>query len=462
MIAIIPIFFEGDQKFWLETELKGLLLKSATAAVKSGKIEDIFIFSNEQCVIELFQPLTKNTYLINIRSDIERSYSSIEYLQKIIKTGFEEIVILGFRNPLITTGLIDDAINKFKISRAPALISVKKSIDHPCQLNSYYRIMDVGLIHLFDESHAIASYIESLHKSFHLRLLGGPHDYLNAPDLSYKITKPFYFNWKAKGVEEENELSFYNLQVTDKLEIKYNPVSQHFNDGLDYITFPLWIYEGPNTARIIMQINGYDHICIKGSRIDKNFNFAGAQISDKCDHISSLLLRENESNRYVLYFNRNDNVSGPSLFRAFPVGLSNLASGDIIDVEISDFSEPISLQYENRDVYGIVYSLLSIAENKTYDICEYFPDEQKLWTELGQKINVKTGKEIMGRQDFPDVLEPEGTFFIIKKDLISFFDREVINSNTDGFVMDDLSSIRIESYFDLLRYRAIIRAAKGC
>lgn len=469
MIAIIPIFFEGDQKFWLEAEGKALLLKSVTAAARAREIEKLFIFSSDKSVIELSQSFTKDPYLINIRADTERSellppgtYSSLEYLQKTIKAGFEDFIILGFRNPLITPDLIDEAINKFKISIVPALISVKKSIDHPCQLNAYYRIVDVGFIHFFDEDQAMDPCMETLHKYFQPRHFVNQPDHPSLSDLGYKITKPFHFDWGARGVKEKNASLLYCLRVDDTSDIRYIPVDQNPNDALNTITFPLWVYDGPAKARIIMQFRGHDNLYTKRSRVDKNFDLAGAQISDESGHTSSLLLRDIKDNRYVLAFNLDDNASCPCVLRALPVGPSDASDEGIREVEINDFSEPISFQHEDRNVCGIIYSLLKVAEDGTYDLCEPFPPDQRLWTGSAQKINVKTGKEIMGRQDFPDVLEPEGTFFIMKKDLISSFDREVLNGNADGFVMEDSDSIQIKSSFDLLRYRAITRATEGC
>jgi len=45
-------------------------------------------------------------------------------LREVLNIDFDSLMILGFRNPLLTPELIDEASAKFKHSKAPALISV--------------------------------------------------------------------------------------------------------------------------------------------------------------------------------------------------------------------------------------------------------------------------------------------------------------------------------------------------
>jgi len=201
-----------------------------------------------------------------------------------------------------------------------------------------------------------------------------------------------------------------------------------------------------------------DILCSEVSSVDNNLHLVGAAFSDDFNNISSLLFKDIKRRRYFLTFNSEDHSSYSYVLKAFPVGLSGPLEEGIIEVEIDDFSKPISLQYEDKYICGIIYSLLKVAEDDTYDLCEPFPPDERLWTGSDQKINIKTGKEIMGRQDFPDVFEPDGTFFIMKRSIIPFFGQELLNGNADGFVMEDSNSIQIKSEFDLLRYKAITRA----
>ncbi|MBW1741777.1 MAG: hypothetical protein JRJ42_11755 [Deltaproteobacteria bacterium] len=476
MIAIIPVFFEGDRELWCGAEGKALMLKSINSTTNVREIKKIIIFTNDNSIINLAESLGIDSYLIEIDTEAETSEllplgscSSVRYVKEALKIDFENLMILSFKNPLITSDLIDEAINKFKVSKTPALISVKKPIDHPCQLNAYYRILDLGFIHIFDEGELICSYIPAIDSKH------------------YRLTKPFYFDWKARGIQEKNVSGMY-IRTYEDLSIKYIPVEQVSDDTFE-ILFPLWIYESPNKARILFQFGDISSpLTEEGqgwgghspvtpfqqekknstsertlyravSKVDKDFQLAGAAFSDNFNYISCFLFKDFQGSEYLLALNSENFSSHSFVLRILPIRESVLAEEGTIEVEIDDISKPILFQYKHKDICGIVYSLLNVAQDDTYDLCEPFPPDERLWTGSMQKINVETGKEIMGRQDFPDVFEPEGTFFIMRKDLISSFDKEVLNGNTDGFIMEDTNSIQIKSGFDLLRYRAIIRVA---
>jgi len=460
MIAIIPIFFEGNREFWRRHEGESLLLKSVAAAANAREIKKLIIFSDDDLILDLAKSLNIDSYIADIEADIEKSellpvgtYASVRYLRERLKIDFENLMVLNFRNPLLTPDVIDEAIDKFKRSKIPVLISVKKSIDHPCQLNAYYQIADVGFIHIFDDDEAIPPYLQILNDHFPMKHT--PNQRFN---LLYKVTRPFYFDWEARGVQQKGKPGMY-IRTYEGLSIKYIPVDQISNDTFDEILRPLWIYDSPDKARILIQFNNHEKLYSEVSRVDKNLRLAGSAFSDNLNHISSLLFKDIKVAKYFFTFNPEDFSSSHShVLRALPVRSSGPLEEGIIEIETDDFSEPIPFQYEDKDICGIVYSLLKIAEDDTYDLCEPFPPDERLWAGSMQKINVRTGKEIMGRQDFPDVFEPEGTFFIMRKDLISSFDREVSEGNADGFIMKDTDSIQIKSEFDLLKYMAITRA----
>ncbi|RLB83492.1 MAG: hypothetical protein DRH17_02440 [Deltaproteobacteria bacterium] len=437
------------------------MLKPFESVLNARKIKKVIIFTNDNSICNLSKSLNIDSYMIDIETETEKSellplgtYSSVRYLQEILKVDFWNLMILNFRNPLITPDLIDEAISKFKLSKTPVLISVKKSIDHPVQLNAYYRIVDVGFIHIFDNDEAIPPYLQILNDHFSMKHT--PNQRFN---LLYKVTRPFYFDWEARGVQQKGESGMY-IRTYEGLSIRYIPVDQISNDTFDEILRPLWIYDSPDKARILIQFNNHEKLYSEVSRVDKNLRLAGSAFSDNFNHISSLLFKDIKGVEYFFTFNPEDFSSSHShVLRALPVGSSGPLEEGIIEIEADDFSEPIPFQYEDKDICGIVYSLLNVAQDDTYDLCEPFPPDERLWTGSTKKINVKTGKEIMGRQDFPDVFEPEGTFFIMRADLISSFDREVSKGNADGLIMEETNSIQIKSRFDLLRYRAIIRAS---
>ena len=465
MIAIIPIFFEGDQEFWRRREGESLLLKSVAAAANAREIKKLIIFSDDNLMLDLLKSLNIDSYIVDIEADTEKSellpvgtYASVIYLRERLKIDFENLMVLNFRNPLLTPDVIDEAINKFKRSKIPVLISVKKSIDHPCQLNAYYQIADVGFIHIFDDDEATGRCVRCLDKHLSIRHTVNQCNPDNQRlNLRCKVTKPFYFDWKARGVQKNGVSGIY-IRKYDGLNIKYIPIDRIPGNTFNKIPFPFWIYDGPGQARILLRFRDEEKLYRDVSEVDKDFQLAGAAFCDDCNRISSLLFKNLRGGKYLLVLHSEDLPSHSYMLRAVPVGSSGRAEKGIIELGLDDFSGPISLHFEDQALYGIIYSLFKVAEDDTYDLCEPFPPHERLWTGSMQKINVRTGKEIMGRQDFPDVFEPEGTFFIMRRNLIPSFDREVLQGGAGGFIMKDTDSIQIESEFDLLKYMAITRA----
>ena len=180
-------------------------------------------------------------------------------------------MILGFRNPFLTPEFIDKASVKFKHSKAQALISVKNSIDHPCQLNSYYKIVDIGLIHLFDEERHIAPYLKLLSNHTSTKFSSNQRNpnnlrsnlrypnqrnQCNPSNQRYHVTKPFHFDWESRGIHEKGKSGLY-FRGYDDYHIKYIPIDDSLDNNSPEISSPLWIYDTGNTARILLDLTNY-------------------------------------------------------------------------------------------------------------------------------------------------------------------------------------------------------------
>jgi hypothetical protein len=135
-------------------------------------------------------------------------------------------------------------------------------------------------------------------------------------------------------------------------------------------------------------------------------------------------------------------------------------------IEIQDhaFSDPVPLLLDNGNS-GFIYSLLQTAEDDSYDLEEPFRPQSGLWDfdEISRKpINLQTGNEINGRQDFPEVFEHEGTLTILKKDSLANLERLIMDGCADGFIMSDADSIQINTEIDMLRCMVLLRTRAEC
>ena len=149
MIAIIPVFIDSNENFWVRSEGKKLLAKMITTAANSREIRKLFVFSNDVAVAELSKSLDIDCRIIEIDDGLEKSemlpigsYDSTIYLEVNESFEFDDIMIINFRNPLLLSEVLDDAVRKFRKSNKKALVSICRSTDHPCQLHTNYSIVD--------------------------------------------------------------------------------------------------------------------------------------------------------------------------------------------------------------------------------------------------------------------------------------------------------------------------------
>ena len=114
----------------------------------------------------------------------------------------------------------------------------------------------------------------------------------------------------------------------DDLSMKYIPIDQVSDDAPSEVTFPLWIYDSPNKARILFQLNHHENLCREETKVDKNLHLAGVAFSDDFNHIF-----------YFLSLNSEDLSSHSYVLKVLPVESSAPVEKGIIEVKIDDLSK---------------------------------------------------------------------------------------------------------------------------
>lgn len=104
---------------------------------------------------------------------------------------------------------------------------------------------------------------------------------------------------------------------------------------------------------------------------------------------------------------------------------------------------------------------LYCPEQEAFAEKEFFPDVPDLWTRNtdGSTTNRLTGSQILGRQDFPETVEPDGTLLLATPDWLRAAPEHQLN-NLHGFKLSPHESICVRNTFDYLRVRATQKAIK--
>ena len=155
MIALIPIFLRDDNPFWRSDDAKEILIKPLVASLRARRIHRTIVCSNDRAVLDSIKHLDLDTCLLEISEELTSSpilpagsISALKRALEALELKFTDLLILSYKNPLITSDFIDQAVNQYRSSKSSLAISACKPTDHPCQLSTYYKIIDTGFIHL--------------------------------------------------------------------------------------------------------------------------------------------------------------------------------------------------------------------------------------------------------------------------------------------------------------------------
>jgi hypothetical protein len=433
MIALIPIFL-NDEELWLQDKGKELLDKVLSEASAVEQIKEILILSNNSDLVKFTSSLGLSSFLLEQKEKTELSFlpagtsEVLSYFKKNNNTS-EDAIIINHRNPLISGKILDKAINEYHSNPEKILISVKKSSDHPHQLNSYYKIIDIGFLHIFDNSQSASRYLQSIEIN-----IARDKDKFGSEEQEKVITKPFYFNWQERGIQEAQWRSLY-LRRNDTMNSWYEPVGVNWQDEK-----LLWVYEDQNTARIIYRFNPQKEKMINSVKAD--FQLAGAAWSNKDFNLS---LFDDCNARPLLMVNSGLNPSSGKI-EIIPVRESDFRKGEKQILNFLEDGKTDFCNIETSNLCGIFYTVFKAAENDSYDFIEPFSFPESMTGKKAQNDVIKLSR---------DTYEPDGALCLLKYELFPRLEDEIEKGHARALILQDSNSIIIKSRFDLLKYKVL-------
>jgi len=450
MIALIPIFLDKSDEIYASTtgnKLIGLFLESAKRA---KWIEKIVVVTNDESIHKLLDKYRNETFLVEIRKKYEMDSanilpwgtdSAIQYLKRtFVKNSY--LTVLNFRNPLISSRILDDAMNQFFSSDRNLMLSVREIKDNPCQLFTYYKIMDVRTIFLTDTD------VEKI------RCYGKSTILLDKFDEKNRlVTHPFYFDWDSKKISQWSACGVY-FRKTCVSEIMYVPIESLTDRNRRFCEDSIFfIYDTNSSARLLSYSKTTELDFPQGE-----YSAAGIQLAENSTDFSII---KNEKDEHFIH------VSTPlELIENYILKIHKIYSSSKIDVIENDLiinsgKHLYKIPGDMSDCTGLITSILTYSENDDCDLVEPFKQSEKLWDVDGQDrlINTKTGKMITGRQGFPETFEPDGSFFIMSQETGSSFIPEGIGKNSNAYVLKENESVQIRSRLEYMHYRAIQKAS---
>jgi hypothetical protein len=157
-----------------------------------------------------------------------------------------------------------------------------------------------------------------------------------------------------------------------------------------------------------------------------------------------LLLRLSDG-RFRLIRVDGEDLSGPVLLR-FSFYRSGCGGEHTVDVALDRPDASFALPPEMYDADGIVLGLLKPVKEGAFDLVAPYPPVKGLWSgdQRGMR-NERTGLPIRGRQDFPDILEPDGIAVAAALGKLVAYNRVLARGEARPMILSTGYRFRVES-----------------
>lgn len=342
-------------------------------------------------------------------------------------------LLVSCANPLLTGQIIDDFARQAEAVQRP-MVSVVAPLDHPCQLSQHLRMLDAGVLLPLDPN------------------APGPHADCGAR----LLTKPFRFLWTAQQTRGQGPLfvlgcaqgeSFF-LSVPDEAAI---PASG-----------PLLLRESEDSARLSLPASEIRDLAARfGVRALSHVTGAGLHLSPglpcisfrDADGATSLgFAASHEGRRLCQVYAQagHDGQGGRDAECRASLDLTGEPPRAALPWTLGAMTAPVS------------YNLLDYLDSDGgFDLTQAFPEAHHgLWRvdpATGCRVNCVSGRVIHGRQEFPEVLEPDGSLFALTRTEAARFDTLLHAGEVAAFMLERGQSLQLRTPFDLLRYKAKLR-----
>jgi pimeloyl-ACP methyl ester carboxylesterase len=339
-------------------------------------------------------------------------------------------LLVSCANPLLTGQVIDDFVRQAEAAQR-STVSVTPARDHPCQLSQHLRMHEAGVLLPLDQQAGAQT------QNGGARLL----------------TKPFRFLWAAQQTRGQGPLFVLGCAQGDPLFLSVPDEADPPASG------PLLVREGEDSARLslpaheLRELAGRFGVCslsaVAGVGLHLSPGLPCLGFRDANGAASLGFAARNEGRRLCQVYAqaRPDGQNGE---RRASLDLTGDPPRAELPWSLGEIDSPVS------------YNLLDYLDSDGgFDLTQAFPEEHHgLWRVdpgTGCRMNCISGRTIHGRQEFPEVLEPDGSLSALTRAEAARFDELLHAGEVAAFVLERGQSLQLRTPFDLLRYKAKLR-----
>jgi hypothetical protein len=276
---------------------------------------------------------------------------------------------------------------------------------------------------------------------------------------SYRVTKPFFFDWNLRAKRTRVGSGIY-VRIYNDFNVQYVPLEDFLKNEHETRPSSLWILDNKHTARILILLDEQVGLLGSSRHPECDSEISGAAFFN--DYRTILLRIEKLRHQDKCSLTLNSTILQQDFYtlKFLRITPSGILQDRVENIDINESNKSVAFPLKSAETCGFAYWLLSVVQDDSFDLAEHFNSNLRLWelnTSKNTLINSMTGKAIVGRQDFPEVLEPDGSLFVLSKEMIKSFDQALTDSNVLDYLLNDTNSIHIKSELDIIRARAMSR-----
>ena len=344
-------------------------------------------------------------------------------------------LLVSCGNPLLTAALIDDFVRQAETAQRP-MTSVVAPLDHPCQLSQHLRMLEAGVLLPLDPSPS-----------------GLPSALQPAGGEARLLTRPFRFLWAAQQTRGQGPLFVLDCTQGESLFLSVPDEAAMPAAG------PLLVREGEASARLSLPAHELRELAARfGVRSLGAVTGVGLHLSPG---VPALSFRETDGGLCLGFAAGHGARRLCQVYAQAAPGEQNTECRASLDLtgEPPRAALPWGL---GESASPVSYNLLDYLDSDGgFDLTQAFPEAQHgLWrvdAATGCRMNCVSGRAIHGRQEFPEVLEPDGSLSALTRAEAARFDRLLQAGEVASFVLERGQSLQLHAPFDLLRYKAKLR-----
>ncbi len=277
------------------------------------------------------------------------------------------VLVWDFWNPRLDRELLTSAVSALRDSGMSWLASVVVPEDHPCQMDAYLSLVDLGIVYL-------------------------PEADIDAPlPDSFTASRRFSQGWSPDVLDREALFQCLNTGLSEE----FVPVDMPVPEGL----VP-WRREGTGHARRLFRNTDPEAPHVDG------FDVAWAELAARsCAGAVEISMRLSSR-------------AGSCVFHVFPFTGEGIASpGDPAGKVPGRADASVSRVFPSEGVSGFIVFLFQEGYSGEYDLREPFEPDSAPWEVdgKGHRYLKREKQRVVGRQQFPEIYTP-GSLFVLALD----------------------------------------------